>query len=534
MRRLLIIGLVLAAAAGAFVATSAVSDDGGAGKPLGTYTVELDNAFGIVEGADLKVAGVRAGKVSTMDVDRKSHRALIGIEITEPGFESLREDVFCETRPQSLIGEYFIDCLPGKSSRKLPPGSRIPVDRTASTVPIDLINNIMRRPYRERLAIILGELGAGVGGRADQLNETIRRAVPALRETDKVFAMLAEQNQVLADLTRDADIVIGDLAANRRDVGRWVRETKETAAASAERRQDIRGSLARLPVFLRELTPTMADLGEAADAQRPMLEDLNASAGQLERLLLQLDPFSEASNTAFKSLAKASEEGRPAVKAAQPTVDQLRKFTEDTPELANNLDIILRHLDDREFAVEKDPRSPGGQGYTGLEAFLSYLYDQALSINIFDSNSYILKVNLFASECSEYQNAQSLKKREEESPGFYERCAARLGPSQPGITTPDETYTGRQAKKQEDAEQHGLPAGKGAGKNDGPKLDELVKQRKDDGRSEAQKRIEEAIGMDLPDLLPKGGPPSPAAPRGGARTPTPQQAQQLLDFLFAP
>src|SRR5688500_12927128 len=123
MRRLLIIGLLLAAAAGAFVATSAVSDDGGGGKPLGTYTVELDNAFGIVEGADLKVAGVRAGKVSTMDVDRKTHRALIGIEITEPGFESLRDDVFCETRPQSLIGEYFIDCLPGKSSSKLPPGA---------------------------------------------------------------------------------------------------------------------------------------------------------------------------------------------------------------------------------------------------------------------------------------------------------------------------------------------------------------------------------------------------------------------------
>ena len=545
MRRLLVIGLILAAAAGVFVATSAVGDDGG-GKPLGTYTVELDNAFGVVEGADVKVAGVRAGKVATMDVDRKTHRALIGVEITEPGFESLREDVFCQTRPQSLIGEYFIDCLPGKSPRKLPPGARIPVDHTASTVPIDLINNVMRRPYRERLAIILGELGAGVGGRADQLNETIRRAVPALRETDQVLALLAEQNQVLADLTRDADTVIGDLSENRRDVGRWVRETKETAAASAERREDIRGSLARLPGFLRELKPTMAALGETADAQHPMLENLNASADQLERALVQLGPFSEASNTAFKSLARASEEGRPAVKAATPTVEQLKKFATDTPELANNLDIVLDHLDDRRFAVEKDPRSPGGQGYTGLEAFLQYLYDQALAINIFDTNSYILKVNLFASECSEFQNAQSLREHEAEHPGFYERCAARLGPSQPGITTPDETYTGRQAAKQEEAE-HG-PLGGAAGgksssssssKDDKPKPDtKLVDQRsRGGGKSEAQKRIEDALGVDLPDLLPKGGPAPPgggAGGVGGTNVPTPQQAQQLLDFLLAP
>ena len=48
----------------------------------------------------------------------------------------------------------------------------------------------MRRPYRERLRIILDELGAGVAGRADDLNETIRRASPALRETDRVLDVL--------------------------------------------------------------------------------------------------------------------------------------------------------------------------------------------------------------------------------------------------------------------------------------------------------------------------------------------------------
>ena len=33
----------------------------------------------------------------------------------------------------------------------------------------------------------------------------------------------------------------------------------------------------------------------------------------------------------------------------------------------------------------------------------------------------------------------------------------------------------------------------------------------------------------------EGGAPAPAAPRAGGRSPpTPQQAQQLLDFLFAP
>ena len=103
---------------------------------------------------------------------------------------------------------------------------------------------------------------------------------------------------------------------------------------------------------------------------------------------------------------------------------------------------MLRDLDDRKRAVEKDKRSPGGQGYTGFEAFLSYVFDQMMAINIFDENGYILKVNLSASECSEYQNADSIKRKEKESPGFISRCLAGLGPNQPGVTTADPTDTG--------------------------------------------------------------------------------------------
>jgi hypothetical protein len=92
--------------------------------------------------------------------------------------------------------------------------------------------------------------------------------------------------------------------------------------------------------------------------------------------------------------------------------------------------MVLRDLDDRSRAVEKD------------EAILSYIFDQMMAINVFDENGHILKINLSASECSEYQNADSLRRKEKESPGFISRCLASLGPNQPGVTTPDPTDTG--------------------------------------------------------------------------------------------
>ena len=41
-----------------------------------------------------------------------------------------------------------------------------------------------------------------------------------------------------------------------------------------------------------------------------------------------------------------------------------------------------------------------------------------MAINAFDSNGYMLKVNLFASECSDYQNLQSLKEKLKTGPGL--------------------------------------------------------------------------------------------------------------------
>jgi virulence factor Mce-like protein len=541
VRRLLVIALFLAAGAAAVVASA----NAGSNDPQGgTYTVELDNAFGIVEGADVKVAGVRAGHVTAMRVDPDSKRALVDFTITQDGFGSLRSDAFCETRPQSLIGEYFVDCRPGTAEQHLKPGATIPVEQTASTIPIDLINNIMRRPYRERLGIILNELGAGVGGHAEDIEATVERALPALRETDRVLAILAEQNRTLATLTRDADAVIGDLAENRNDVGRFVTETRQTAGASAERRREIAASLERLPTFLRELEPTMAQLGEAADAQSPVLADLNQSAGQLATLLEQLPQFADSSRTSFKSLSELSNEGRPAVRAARPTIAELNKGAAKMPELGNNLSIVLQHLHDRDFAVEQDPRSPGGQGYTGFEALLQYVYDQTMAINAFDANGYMLKVNLFLSECSNYQNVASLKEKLKEDAAFYQRCAAILGPNQPGITQPDPSYTGAQ----KGAAEHHLPASNDEKKakaeapakapekpQDSQQQQQPTKEAKKRAEELAE-RIEETLGIELPEL--PAAPQIPALPIPLPTLPGQQQppasTQELLDFLLAP
>lgn len=401
------------------------------------YTVELDNAFGLTEGAEFRAAGVTVGAVRTLRVDRRTARALVDVEIQRDDFGDLRKDATCSIEPQSLIGEFFMDCEPGTSRERLKEGATLAVEQTTGTIPPDLVASVMRRPQREQLAIILSELGAGFATRGPELQQIIKRSVPALRETDRVLRILGDNSRTITALNRDASAVLGRLADNRRDVGRFVREARDTATISAGRRAELAETIDRLPGFLRELRPTLRDLGTVADRQTPALRDLRASADELTTLLERLGPFAKAADPAVDALGEASKIGTRAVEPATATLQRARKLGETAKEPATNLRFTLEHLDNRENAVEPSPVSPGGRGFTGLEAFMRYPFVQSQALNLFDSRGYTLKLNLLVNECSGYTNAETAKRDE----GRTRRCNAWLGPNQPGVTTADPSAT---------------------------------------------------------------------------------------------
>ncbi len=444
MRRI-VAGLALVLAVGFFALRSATaSSDNSA---LGTYKIEFDNAFGLVTGADFKVAGVQAGTISSIGLppactagNTRACQALVTVQVTQGGFGQFHSDAFCQSRPQSLIGEYFIDCQPGGAGPVLPPGSTIPVTHTQSTIPADLLQNVLRLPYRQRLTLIINELGAGVAGRSGDLQAALRRAVPALSETDNLLRLLADDSRTLQQLTVSADTVVTALANNKSQVQRFITGADNTATATATQQANLASTLRQLPGFLEQLQPALADLSVAARANQPVLANLNAAAPQLAVLLQNLPGFSRAALPAVKSLGQASIVGKSAVQAASPTVADLNAFARHTPELAQNLAIVLRDLDDRGRAVEPDSRSPAGKGYTGLEALLQYVFNQTLAINTFGPFGHLLAVDSFVDpKCSPYATPPTIAINLKQFGPSYRQCYAWLGPNQPGVNETDPT-----------------------------------------------------------------------------------------------
>src|SRR5262249_19855072 len=161
------------------------------------------------------------------------------------------------------------------------------------TIPQDLVQDIMRRPERERLRLIINELGTGLAGRPQDLNEVIRRADPGLQQTSKVLKILGDQNKVIQNFIVNSDTVVNQLEQKKKDVARFIVEADKTAQTTASRGQALQAQFHKLPGFLAGLQPTMAKLGNLADQQTPLLTDLQRSAPALNTFFQRLGPFTD-------------------------------------------------------------------------------------------------------------------------------------------------------------------------------------------------------------------------------------------------
>ena len=460
MRRILLSAAIVLVF-GAFIVVAG-GFTGGPSNP--TYKLEFDNAFGLVNGAPFKVAGVPAGSINSIGLcyrDKTAHcksplDALVTVQVTTKGFGAFRSDASCQSRPQSLIGEYFVDCEPGQYGKALPSGSTLNASHTFSTIPADLLADIMRMPQRERFTLIINELGAAVAGRSVDLQTALQRAVPALDETDNLLSLLGNDSNTLKALTSNSNAVITALANNSTQVQNFIVQADKAATDSATQQANLKTTLARFPGFLEQLKPTMAKLANAATANTPVVENLNAAAGRLHTFFTNLAScsqphagsqcgFANASLPALQSLGQASVTGKQAVQTAAPTVSILNKFAAPTSqggagtgELAQNLAIVLEDLNNQNRAVEPDPRSPGGKGFNGLEALLQYVFNQTLAINTFGPFGHMLAVDAFVNPiCSPYATPGTISANLKTYGSAYRQCYSWLGPNQPGVNETD-------------------------------------------------------------------------------------------------
>jgi phospholipid/cholesterol/gamma-HCH transport system substrate-binding protein len=374
-----------------------------AGGSSGGYTVRaiFDDAGNIISGENVKIDGVKVGIVGSVTPTLQAKAAVV-LNINNPGFRDFRADASCTIRPQALIGEKFVDCLPTQprvEGTPLPPPLRtipngqegagqrlLPVTNNHSPVDADLLNDITRLPERQRLTIILNELGAGLAGRGSDLNVVIRRANPALQELDRVLAILASENHVLAKLAVDSDKALAPFAAVRNRVADFIVQSNTVAQASARHLGALERNLADFPPFLKQLGPAMDRLGAFADQTTPVFTDLKVAAPGINQAFTHLVAFSNSSSAYFESLGKTAQTSGPALVSVQPLLGRLKALGGAGKPFAGNLAELLSSL-----------RSTGG-----LERILDFIFLGAGASNGYDALGHFLRTEGVGTACLSY------------------------------------------------------------------------------------------------------------------------------------
>ena len=512
MKRVATVLLLLSVAAAVMVTT-------GAGEG-GSYKVRaiFDNAGFVIPGEDVKVAGVKVGKIDSMDITR-DFKAVVVLDIQDPAYQDFRTDARCQVRPQSLIGEKFVECTPTQKRAvdvEAPPALRkidrgegegqylLPVENTQKSVDLDLINNVMRLPYRERFSLILNELGTGLAGRGKEINQVVRRADPALREIDEVLKILASQNKVLSDLARDSDTALAPLARERRHISSFIEHSSSVAQATAERGDDLEADIERLPRFLQELKPTMRRLGGLSDEATPVFADLGDAAPDINRMIIELGPFSKLGIPAVESLGDASVIGTPAIKDALPVTKDLRRVAKISKPVGTTAAAVLESF--------KRGR--------GVQRLLDYVFYQVAAVNGFDSFGHYLRARLILNTCSRYYTAP------------VDGCSARFASS----AAQTSSASAASASGSDPILRRTLAALQGKDPDSVAPLPESMKPKTTAKQPAATKRTAKA---ERQTSAPAASPaPSPSATPAPTATPAPQpsgnvnQGEAVLDYLF--
>lgn len=417
-KRLLAIAAVVAAVV-LVVLLVAGDDDSSDGYKVRAI---FDNGSYLVNGEQVRIAGANVGVIESVDVTmpgetvawsqngepiEKPGKAIIVMDITNPGFHDFREDATCQIRPQSLIGEKFVDCRPtlprapgtepAPPLKEIPDGEPgegqylLPLGNNGSNVDPDLINNIYTLPYAQRFRLILNELGAGFAGRGADIEELVKRANPVLRDVDRLFGILSAQREQLAQLAADSDEILEPLSRERQALVGFFANSGAAAEASAERGPELEEALQKFPTFLREFKLTMRDLETFSDAGTPLFEDFGTAAPALTDATRTLTPFSEALTVSLKSLGDAGEASGPYFRKADPVIRKARDLAKSGVVPTNELAKLLVNIE----------QTGGWDGLTEL------IYNSNATINGFDQYGHFGRTRVTLSNCLEYASSRT-------------------------------------------------------------------------------------------------------------------------------
>ena len=257
--------------------------------PAVAVSATLDDAAGLTEGAEVKVAGVAVGVVTRLTVDHDV--AVVDFEVRESA--GLRRDAIVQVRARSLLGEKYLDVSPqGRDAALLRDGDRIETARSQTEI--------------DQLVNALGPVVDAAD--PEQLQAVVATIHRVLAEDPERLERMVQDLETLLDNSAAASAELPALAAETRVTLQEVRSLTRQTAPVVEKAGVIavrvEAATEDLPATAEELDGLITETRGAVGEARVLMGDLSASTDDLK---LVLDNLSEIDRWELRRLLR--EEG---------------------------------------------------------------------------------------------------------------------------------------------------------------------------------------------------------------------------------
>ena len=245
------------------------------------YRAEFTDATGVNKGDDIRVAGVRVGTVSDVEIVDRT-RALITFSVDED--TSVNGGTNAAIRYRNLVGQRYISLTQEVGdTQRLPAGSTIPVSRTRPALDLTVLFNGFKPLFQalspddvNKLSYELIQVFQGEGGTLEGL----------LAHTASVTSTLADRDEVIGELIDNLSLVLDHVADRDKQLTRLIQSFRTLVGGLKKDRNAILGSLEDVSTLSVETASLIDGIRE------PFVKDikeLRAVAGNIDKNKAELD-----------------------------------------------------------------------------------------------------------------------------------------------------------------------------------------------------------------------------------------------------
>ena len=300
-------------------------------------TVPFPEATQLVQEADVRISGVKVGRVKHKEPNEKTGLTDAELEI-DSRFAPIPRDSRAILRQKTLLGETYVELSPGNRSDGLvKDGGTLPKGQVSPTVELDEILRTFDPVTRQRFETWMEQQGEAVRGKAEEINAALAQLTPFAESTDDVLRVLRVQSSDTRKLVRDTGEVFGALSERKGQLRQLISNSNRVWSAVADQNAQLADTFRVFPTFLREGRATTERTTSFAKDANPLITQLRPAARQLSPTLKDLDQLAPDLRGFFQDLG-------PYVKVARTGLPATEQVLDNTRPILRRLDPFLRQL----------------------------------------------------------------------------------------------------------------------------------------------------------------------------------------------